>query len=173
MKKFFFFVAALSLSLNFTLANDLLFKASNGRLSESSVGVKKLSDAEMSEVKGGIHVYSNFWMQNYTNRYNQTLAVEAMVPFGLDDSDNFFSAGTARSNIMIFNSFANAGETMVLNAFYDFRSGQVKRHYAIGSFNPSSAVFREFKDVMVNDIFTQTQIKQRVDEMVARRLSRM
>ncbi|WP_185900252.1 hypothetical protein [Campylobacter sp. MIT 97-5078] len=42
MKKFFFFVMALSLSFSLNLANDLLFKASNGRLSENSAGVKNL-----------------------------------------------------------------------------------------------------------------------------------
>ena len=53
MKKLFFVFVGLFLSLNFANANDLLFKASNGALNQNSVGVKKLTDEEMAQVKGG------------------------------------------------------------------------------------------------------------------------
>ena len=53
MKKFFFVMAGLFLSLNFANANDLLFKASNGALNQNSLGVKKLTDEEMAQVRGG------------------------------------------------------------------------------------------------------------------------
>ena len=53
MKKLFFVVVGLFLSLNFANANDLLFKASNGALNQNSVGVKKLDETELMQVKGG------------------------------------------------------------------------------------------------------------------------
>ena len=53
MKKFLFVVVSLFLSLTFANANDLLFKASNGALNQNSLGVKKLSDEEMAQVRGG------------------------------------------------------------------------------------------------------------------------
>ena len=43
------------------LADDLLAKVSGGALTENSVGVKKLSDAEMAEVKGGWKIGSVNW----------------------------------------------------------------------------------------------------------------
>ena len=53
MKKFLFVVVSLFLSLTFANANDLLFKASNGALNQNSLGVKKLTDEEMTQVRGG------------------------------------------------------------------------------------------------------------------------
>ncbi len=53
MKRLLFVVAGLLVSLNLAYANDLLFKASNGALNQNSVGVKKLTDKEMAQVKGG------------------------------------------------------------------------------------------------------------------------
>ena len=48
MKKILFVVVGLFLSINFANANDLLFKASNGALNQNSLGVKKLTDEEMT-----------------------------------------------------------------------------------------------------------------------------
>ena len=53
MKKLFFLLFGLFLSLNLSYASDLISKASNGVLNENSLGVKKLSDEEMKQVKGG------------------------------------------------------------------------------------------------------------------------
>ena len=53
MKRLLFVVAGLLVSLNLAYANDLLFKASNGALNQNSIGVKKLTDEEMAQVKGG------------------------------------------------------------------------------------------------------------------------
>ncbi len=53
MKKLFFLLFGLFLSLNLSYASDLISKASNGVLNENSLGVKKLSDEEMRQVKGG------------------------------------------------------------------------------------------------------------------------
>lgn len=58
MKKLFFIATSLILSFNLANASDLLFKATNGTLSENSLGVKKLSDEEMKRVVGGLY-YSN------------------------------------------------------------------------------------------------------------------
>ncbi|WP_420898383.1 hypothetical protein [Campylobacter helveticus] len=46
-----------ALLINFSFANDLLAKLSNGAVSDNSVGVKILSLDEMKEVKGG------YWFQ--------------------------------------------------------------------------------------------------------------
>lgn len=56
MKRLLFVVAGLLVSLNLAYANDLLFKASNGALNQNSVGVKKLTDKEMAQVKGGLEL---------------------------------------------------------------------------------------------------------------------
>ena len=55
MKKLFFLLFGLFLSLNLSYASDLISKASNGVLNENSLGVKKLSDEEMKSVVGGWH----------------------------------------------------------------------------------------------------------------------
>lgn len=55
------FVALLSGLLGSALADDLLARASGGALSENSLGVKKLSQAEMAEVKGGYQIGSVNW----------------------------------------------------------------------------------------------------------------
>ena len=62
------------------LADDLLAKVSGGALTENSVGVKKLSDAEMAEVKGGWRIWygtekvngyiNSAIKQPYKNNYN-------------------------------------------------------------------------------------------------------
>ena len=57
MKKLFFLLFGLFLSLNLSYASDLISKASNGVLNENSLGVKKLSDEEMRWVKGGVELY--------------------------------------------------------------------------------------------------------------------
>ncbi|MCR2040501.1 hypothetical protein CHLV4142_10150 [Campylobacter helveticus] len=44
-----------ALLINFSFANDLLAKLSNGAVSDNSVGVKILSLDEMKEVKGGYY----------------------------------------------------------------------------------------------------------------------
>ena len=56
MKRLLFVVAGLLVCLNLAYANDLLFKASNGALNQNSVGVKKLTDKEMAQVKGGLEL---------------------------------------------------------------------------------------------------------------------
>ena len=53
MKRLLFVVAGLLVSLNLAYANDLLFKASNGALNQNSVGVKKLDETELMQVKAG------------------------------------------------------------------------------------------------------------------------
>lgn len=70
------FVALLSGLLGSALADDLLARASGDALSENSLGVKKLSQAEMAEVKGGYQIGSVNWYvyTKYTmphkNNYN-------------------------------------------------------------------------------------------------------
>ena len=62
MSKTLFKLAFLSVLIStFSLADDLLTKISNGVLSENFVGVKKLSEAEMSEVVGGYKIGSVNW----------------------------------------------------------------------------------------------------------------
>ena len=53
MKRLLFVVAGLLVCLNLAYANDLLFKASNGALNQNSVGVKKLTETELMQVKAG------------------------------------------------------------------------------------------------------------------------
>ena len=78
------FVALLSGLLGSALADDLLARASDGALSENSLGVKKLSQAEMAEVKGGYYLWQspkygsgsayshtyNYLSKPYKNNYN-------------------------------------------------------------------------------------------------------
>lgn len=78
------FVALLSGLLGSALADDLLARASGGALSENSLGVKKLSQAEMAEVKGGYYLWQspkygsgsayshtyNYLSKPYKNNYN-------------------------------------------------------------------------------------------------------
>ena len=58
MKKIIF-LALLSGLLGSALADDLLARASGGALSENSLGVKKLSQAEMADVKGGYYLWQS------------------------------------------------------------------------------------------------------------------
>ena len=74
MKKFIQLALFSGLVFNLAFADDLLFKLSGGALSENSSGVRKLSSAEMSEVKGGRYlwqgpVYSSGTTYNYVNNY--------------------------------------------------------------------------------------------------------
>ena len=75
MKRLLFVVAGLLVSLNLAYANDLLFKASNGALNQNSVGVKKLTDKEMAQVKGGTYLYTQqpAGQYLYTNRYGDRI----------------------------------------------------------------------------------------------------
>ena len=72
MKKLLFVLVGLFLSLNFANANDLLFKASNGALNQNSVGVKKLTDEEMAQVKGGLNIGA-YKDTAYRNSSGQTM----------------------------------------------------------------------------------------------------
>ena len=74
MKKIIFVALLSGLLFGSALADDLLAKVSGGALTENSVGVKKLSDAEMAEVKGGYYLwkrpkYSSGTAYNYVNNY--------------------------------------------------------------------------------------------------------
>ena len=67
------FVALLSGLLGSALADDLLARASGGALTENSLGVKKLSQAEMAEVKGGYYPWQSPQFYNgspYSHTYN-------------------------------------------------------------------------------------------------------
>ena len=73
MKRLLFVVAGLLVCLNLAYANDLLFKASNGALNQNSVGVKKLTDKEMAQVKGGFYFQAKDYGTAYYNAYGQII----------------------------------------------------------------------------------------------------
>ncbi|TQR26838.1 hypothetical protein DMB92_09205, partial [Campylobacter sp. MIT 99-7217] len=62
--------------LSFCLADDFLAKLTQGKISDTSEGVRVLSLDEMKEIKGGWKTHSingyvyNYYQRPYTNNYN-------------------------------------------------------------------------------------------------------
>ena len=122
MKKFLFVVVSLFLSLNFANANDLLFKASNGALNQNSLGVKKLSDEEMAQVRGGLIV--SFY-NGYFERQN---AYTAFFTLSLRQSERRTGTLDIRNGKSTFRNYSDfalfaRGGTPVIQVTYNTDSG--------------------------------------------------
>ena len=119
----------------------MLFKASNGALNQNSVGVKKLNDEEMAQVKGGLYL-SNFFVNGrkgneYISANTQTgqvmhysISYRIMLDkteAGLQAIHNYDMLGTPKTRYMHFNYLANEsrGEIPVLTVVYDYSAGFV------------------------------------------------
>ena len=142
MKRLLFVVAGLLVSLNLAYANDLLFKASNGALNQNSIGVKKLTDKEMAQVKGGLRLVK-FDMANgrYGNEYISANTQTGQIMYysisyriildemeaGLQAIHNYDMLGTPKTRYMHFTSLANEskGEIPVLTVVYNYSAGIV------------------------------------------------
>ncbi|EAK3695102.1 TPA: hypothetical protein R4K10_000287 [Campylobacter coli] len=74
-----------ALLINFSFANDLLAKLSNGAVSDNSQGVKALSLDEMKQVKGG-YVFGDYKI--FKDRRNLTSEVYAIVDFTQYELEN-------------------------------------------------------------------------------------
>ncbi|EOH2625132.1 TPA: hypothetical protein SC647_000633 [Campylobacter coli] len=74
-----------ALLINFSFANDLLAKLSNGAVSDNSQGVKALNFDEMKEVKGG-YVFGDYKI--FKDRRNLTSEVYAIVDFTQYELEN-------------------------------------------------------------------------------------
>ncbi|EOC5018924.1 hypothetical protein ACI4X4_001412 [Campylobacter upsaliensis] len=77
-----------ALLINFSFANDLLAKLSNGAVSDNSVGVKILSLDEMKEVRGGYRTsafliaeneYLALAIPDQTTTYGQAVAIYSIT----------------------------------------------------------------------------------------------
>ncbi|EAL8649330.1 hypothetical protein DYR64_09145 [Campylobacter coli] len=74
-----------ALLINFSFANDLLAKLSNGAVSDNSQGVKALNLDEMKQVKGG-YVFGDYKI--FKDRRNLTSEVYAIVDFTQYELEN-------------------------------------------------------------------------------------
>ena len=119
MKKLFFVFVGLFLSLNFANANDLLFKASNGALNQNSVGVKKLTDEEMAQVKGGLNYSTRMQQYTSTNSQGHTI-VTYYVTVSLDQNEqrtqsiSLNNGATNYDNYQSFITYARGGTPILV-----------------------------------------------------------
>ncbi len=157
MKKFLFVMASLFLSLTLANANDLLFKASSGALNQNSVGVKKLTDEEMTQVKGGLKL-EPLYMANgrYGNEYLAANNITGQVMYysisywitldateaGLQAIHRYNMLGTPKTRYMHFNSLANAsnGEVPVLTVVYNYSARVIS--FSVNTLNKNTGVSR-------------------------------
>lgn len=155
MKNLVFITVSLIVSFNLAFASDLLFKATNGTLSENSLGVKKLSDEEMKKVKGGLTlqafkdttyrdnfgqiIYSLFWRLNLSESEKQSNTLH------LDNGVNAFH------NYMSFYTHAKIG-TPVIQVKYSVNTGNYYVHFA--TMSPTNQLYYSA------DNFAQSLIKQ-------------
>ena len=156
MKRLLFVMAGLLVSLNLAYANDLLFKASNGALNQNSAGVKKLTDEEMAQVKGGLHL-SNFFVNGRKgNEYISANTQTGQIMYysisyriildkteaGLQAIHNYDMLGTPKTRYMHFTSLANEskGEIPVLTVVYNYSAGVVS--FSVNVFNKNTGSSR-------------------------------
>lgn len=167
MKRLLFVVAGLLVSLNLAYANDLLFKASNGALNQNSVGVKKLTDKEMAQVKGGLKL-EPLYMANgrYGNEYLAANNITGQVMYysisywiTLDATEaghqaiyNYDMLGTPKTRYMHFNSLADASksEATVLTVVYNYSARVIS--FSVNVLNKSTGVSRRVDSYTENAI---------------------
>ena len=166
------------MSLNLSYASDLISKASNGVLNENSLGVKKLSDEEMKQVKGGVEFYRFMKNDIYGNQsgridYRTGIILNYSVSYAVVLSDyeqknqtiNGYGPGTGRTNYMVFNNFADTsrGEFPVVTVAYNASSQTVS--FTFGTLNWNSSIHRRINDPLAdaiirihkNELFYQMQ----------------
>ena len=140
MKRLLFVVAGLLVSLNLAYANDLLFKASNGALNQNSVGVKKLTDKEMAQVKGGTYMFIErpYIAGQFisTNRYGQRVWYK-----------EYYLIIPTQNDTPAMHSFFNwlttvdpVNEIVTIEATYNFATRQVESKFVV--VNTQSRVHR-------------------------------
>ena len=135
MKRLLCIVAGLFVSLNLAYANDLLFKASNGALNQNSVGVKKLTDKEMAQVKGGLNYSGEYNQYRYTNSYGQVIR-SSYVAVSLTQSEsrmqsiNLNNGRNGYDNYTSFIAQARAG-TPIIHIQHNETTGYTTYSFAI------------------------------------------
>ena len=129
MKKFLFVMASLFLSLTLANANDLLFKASNGALNQNSAGVKKLTDEEMTQVKGGTYLYTQQPAGQYlcTNRYGERIWYKEYYAVVATQADT----QAMRSFFSWLTIVDPANEIVTIEATYNFLTRQVETKFVV------------------------------------------
>ncbi len=163
MKRLLFVVAGLLVSLNLAYANDLLFKASNGALNQNSVGVKKLTDKEMAQVKGGLYLYTQqpAGQYLYTNRYGDRIWYK-----------EYYAVTATQADTPAMRSFFNwltivdpANEMVMIEATYNFVTKQIEskfvvvnlktrgHRYSVGDHPTSKRIYANHKDLAEQTIY--------------------
>ena len=185
MKRLLCIIAGLFVSLNLAYANDLLFKASNGALNQNSVGVKKLNDEEMAQVKGGLQL-SNFFVNGRKgNEYisantqtGQVMYYSISYRIILDKTEaelqaihNYDMLGTPKSRYMHFNYLANEskGEIPVLTVVYDYSAGFVS--FSVNVLNKYTSASRRVDSYTENAILG-SELRERALRAMYRDLRR-
>ncbi len=179
MKRLLFVMAGLFVSLNLAYANDLLFKASNGALNQNSVGVKKLTDKEMAQVKGGL-VLHEFWFNGIKgNEYivantqtGQIMYYSISYEIKLDADElrsqkitQYNMLGTPKTRYMHFTSLANASndEAPVLTVVYNYSAGVVS--FSVNVLNKRTGVSRRVDSYTENAILSSRHRFEAHDQM--------
>ena len=165
MKRLLFVVAGLLVSLNLAYANDLLFKASNGALNQNSVGVKKLTDKEMAQVKGGTYMFIErpYIAGQFisTNRYGQRVWYK-----------EYYLIIPTQNDTPAMHSFFNwltivdpANEMVMIEATYNFVTKQIEskfvvvnlktrgHRYSVGDHPTSKRIYANHKDLAEQTIY--------------------
>ncbi len=168
MKRLLFVVVGLLVSLNLAYANDLLLKASNGALNQNSVGVKKLTDKEMAQVKGGLEL-SYFFEPNghygseigLIDRNGRVLSYSVNYIVSLEEHEEKnqkiegYGPGTARTNYWFFKNLADASknEYPVIYINYNGSTGNISAIF--GVLNVGTKVFRRVDTPLSNAILSR------------------
>ena len=167
MKKLFFIAVGLFLSLNFANANDLLFKASNGALNQNSVGVKKLTDEEMAQVKGGLLNPTLYKQYSYVNSQGHTIS-STFWTINLDSNErrtsslNLDNGVSGYHNYSDFITLSRLG-TVVVQIDYNKNTGTTQSHIAAISdrtYYVADKFARALKARAVNEFNLETRAKR-------------
>ena len=115
LRTFLKFVLVGALVSTLSLADDFLAKVSNGALSDNSLGVKKLTLDEASQVVGGYKLYNNgehYLLQNLNSAVSKLTQIGVLVeftPFEIANSVScgFNALGECQSNTRIPSAKSN------------------------------------------------------------------
>ena len=156
MKKLFFLLFGLFLSLNLSYASDLISKASNGVLNENSLGVKKLSDEEMRQVKGGVKFTEIRFLENFsTNSQGHSIhSTYSRIDLSQDEERgryiNLDNGKSGYDNYMSYITYARAG-TLYIREQYNETTNYKTYDFIIKDSLGTSFVADSFARAVIRD----------------------
>ena len=167
MKRLLFVVVGLLVSLNLAYANDLLFKASNGALNQNSVGVKKLTDKEMAQVKGGLYISFSRGYHDYDTYGKTYTAFFTLSLSQYERSSSTLDIDNGQSGFRNYSDFALFARngTPTIQVIYNKDTGYTRVAFATID---ASGRYWFSADKFSRDLMDYTRSRGIVDETINR-----